>query len=152
MAVSVVCTFDSCRKECPQLPPPPPEEPRALHYFYVQNELDRDMQFGMDSWAPNNPTLPEKFTINCFTRVLLPSKEKTLVRVLQGKPGAEPLNRFYYSSVIAGGFSSYLKYPNNDVGKSDDLDKYDYWEYKCTDEWTAEYTLYLTEDFINRVF
>ena len=141
---------------------PEPLSPRGLSYFYIQNDLDIDLEFAGPYYqepgtqlvqegyrTPGTPDLPKRFQVNLYRKILLPAHTKTLVKVFESPDNTEPSNCFYYANIIR--FNGLCQvYPNGDYDwKHKNIWSYEHWHYTRTDQWTAEYIMTVDHDIWN---
>lgn len=140
-------------------PAPEPQKNAGIHYFYIQNNLPKNVNLTFNTSSRDNVLLDKEHLINDFYKVIAFSEDKTLVRVFRNvEPifyyDREPLNCFYYPTLPESFMESAIcrfHHPETNNRAYDNLWSGKFWKYKQTSKWEAEYTLIVDEELLNKL-
>lgn len=131
-----------------------PNVKKGVHYFYVNNSLNKDvvLEFNNSRW--DNDELSTEYEINKYYKVRAFKQDTTLVRVFDDsfyEIDLEPLNCFYYRTLMSSD-PRYKCIVNNGSYLSENIWKGEYWKYERLSKWEAKYTLIVDEELIGKLF
>lgn len=149
--------LSSCKKDESNLPSVYDyQDKKNLHYFYIQNNLDKNvtLEFNSVAFDPDDNFLLDGITINRFYKVAAFRNQKTLVRVCyihRGVDNDDVLNLFYYKN----GFSKVndmkciLRNPEDGQNFQENLWDGELWDYTQKSNSESEYTLIVDQKLLD---